>query len=120
MLLARSINPSAPTLFHAPLSPRAKAYKPPRSSKPFLPNTNTNPTIDTIDTTPKKLEWKLTPELRVGVRYAETRLSALICQNECQALEFDGYYESWDKSGCVCADGVSGGVFWALWWVFYF
>ncbi|TFY61886.1 hypothetical protein EVJ58_g4233 [Rhodofomes roseus] len=29
MLLARSINPSAPTLFHAPLSPYAKSYKPP-------------------------------------------------------------------------------------------
>jgi carnitine O-acetyltransferase len=104
MLLARSINPSAPTLFHAPLSPRAKAYKPPRSSKPSLPNTN--PTIDTIDTTPKKLEWKLTPELRVGVRYAETRLSALICQNECQALEFDGYGKAF-----ITSHGISPDVF---------
>jgi carnitine O-acetyltransferase len=30
MLLARSINPSAPTLFRAKLSPYAKSYKPPR------------------------------------------------------------------------------------------
>ena len=30
MLLARSINPSAPTLFQAKLSPYARSYKPPR------------------------------------------------------------------------------------------
>ncbi|KAG6855500.1 hypothetical protein H0H87_001987 [Tephrocybe sp. NHM501043] len=86
MLLARSINPSAPTLFHATLSPYAKAYKlkgPGRVASP----TNGY----TIDTTPKKLEWKMSPELRVGVRFAETRISALICQNECEALEFRGY-----------------------------
>ena len=84
MLLARSINPSAPTLFHAPLSPFAKSYKPPRG-KPAPP------VKYSIDTTPKKLEWKLTPELRVGIRFAETRLSDLICQNDCEALEFKGY-----------------------------
>ncbi|KAG2740909.1 CoA-dependent acyltransferase [Suillus brevipes Sb2] len=32
MLLARSTNPSAPTLFHASLSPHAKSYKPPKST----------------------------------------------------------------------------------------
>jgi carnitine O-acetyltransferase len=85
MLLARSINPSAPTLFHAPLSPFAKSYKPPRGSK------NPAPQYDPIDTTPKKLEWKLIPELRVAIRFAETRLSDLICQNDCDALEFKGY-----------------------------
>lgn len=82
MLLARAINPSAPTLFHASLSPHAKSYKPPRSSA------SSNELIDTL---PKKLEWTLTPELRVGIRFAETRLSDLICQNDCQALEFKGY-----------------------------
>jgi carnitine O-acetyltransferase len=46
---------------------------------------------ETIDTSPKKLEWTLTPELRIGIRFAETRLSDLICQNDCQALEFKGY-----------------------------
>ncbi|KAF9446565.1 acyltransferase ChoActase/COT/CPT [Macrolepiota fuliginosa MF-IS2] len=86
MLLARSINPSAPTLFHAPLSPHAKSYKPSRGSQ--KPPT---PPLERIDTTPKKLEWKLSPELRAGVRFAETRISDLICQNDCQALEFKGY-----------------------------
>ncbi|KAF9009662.1 acyltransferase ChoActase/COT/CPT [Cyathus striatus] len=85
MLLARSINPSAPTLFHAPLSPHAKSYKTPRGQKPLTPPG------DRIDTSPKKLEWRLSPELRAGVRFAETRLSDLICQNDCQALEFKGY-----------------------------
>lgn len=33
----------------------------------------------------------MTPELRIGIRFAETRLSDLICQNDCQALEFKGY-----------------------------
>ncbi|KAF9528240.1 carnitine acetyl transferase [Crepidotus variabilis] len=84
MLLARSINPSAPTLFHAKLSPRARSFKPARGQpKPAK--------SERIDTTPKKLEWNLTPELRAGVRFAETRISDLICQNDCQALEFKGY-----------------------------
>jgi carnitine O-acetyltransferase len=86
MLLARSINPSAPTLFHASLSPYAKSYKRPRGKTTPPP-----PLTYSIDTTPKKLEWKLTPELRVDIRFAETRLSDLICQNDCQALEFKGY-----------------------------
>lgn len=84
MLLARSINPSAPTLFHAPLSPYAKSYKPPKGQPKPVPS-------QVIDTTPKKLDWKLTPELRVNIRFAETRISDLICQNDCQALEFKGY-----------------------------
>lgn len=84
MLLARSINPSAPTLFHAPLSPHAKSYKARRTCNSAYPT-------ELIDTLPKKLEWTLTPELRVGIRFAETRLSDLICQNDCQALEFKGY-----------------------------
>ncbi|KAJ8093683.1 carnitine O-acetyltransferase yat1 [Marasmius tenuissimus] len=84
MLLARSINPSAPTLFHASLSPYAKSYKPPKGQKKPPPK-------EDLDTTPKKLDWNLSPELRVNIRFAETRISDLICQNDCQALEFRGY-----------------------------
>ncbi|KAJ7500408.1 acyltransferase ChoActase/COT/CPT [Mycena galericulata] len=93
MLLARSINPSAPTLFHAQLSPYAREYKV-RGAKNGNGNAGVNggsPPPPPIDTTPKKLEWKLSSELRVGIRFAETRLSDLICQNDCQALEFKGY-----------------------------
>ncbi|EIW74513.1 carnitine acetyl transferase [Coniophora puteana RWD-64-598 SS2] len=93
MLLARSINPSAPTLFHAPLSPHSKSYKPPKSSgKASHANSHSLSQMQAMyDTAPKKLEWALTPEVRVGIRFAETRLSDLICQNDCQALEFKGY-----------------------------
>ncbi|KAK1225439.1 carnitine O-acetyltransferase yat1 [Marasmius sp. AFHP31] len=84
MLLARSINPSAPTLFHASLSPYAKSYKPPKGQKKPPPK-------EDLDTIPKKLDWNLSPELRVNIRFAETRISDLICQNDCQALEFKGY-----------------------------
>ncbi|KAF9222802.1 carnitine acetyl transferase [Gyrodon lividus] len=95
MLLARSINSSAPTLFHAPLSPYAKSYKPPKSIPGKHVNTPSNSSImsasDAYDTTPAKLMWTLTPQIRVGIRFAETRLSDLICQNDCQALEFKGY-----------------------------
>lgn len=88
MLLARSINPSAPTLFHAKLSPYAKSYKAPRSHGQHA--VTPHPSY-LIDTAPKKLEWALYPDLRAGIRFAETRLSDLICQNDCQALEFKGY-----------------------------
>ena len=102
MLLARSINPSAPTLFHAPLSthsrsnkhkgkPGAKSDAPVKLSLEALKKKELTEQLEFIDTAPKKLEWTLGPELRAGVRFAETRLSDLICQNDCQALEFKGY-----------------------------
>ncbi|KAH9912469.1 acyltransferase ChoActase/COT/CPT [Epithele typhae] len=100
MLLARSINPSAPTLFHAQLSPYARSYRPPRGqSAPAHP-------VSIIDTAPKKLEWTLYPELRAGIRFAETRLSDLICQNDCQALEFKAYGKNF-----ITANGFSPDAF---------
>jgi carnitine O-acetyltransferase len=113
MLLARSINPSAPTLFHAPLSPRAKAYKPPRGQERTLPP------ADKIDTTPKKLEWNLTPELRAGVRFAETRISDLICQNDCQALEFKSYGKNFITSHGLSPDAFVQMAFQAAYFGLY-
>ncbi|KAF8523590.1 acyltransferase ChoActase/COT/CPT [Gautieria morchelliformis] len=84
MLLARSINPSAPSFFRAKLSPLLKSIRGKANGVDAFKD-------ETIDTSPKKLEWTLTPELRIGIRFAETRLSDLICQNDCQALEFKGY-----------------------------
>jgi carnitine O-acetyltransferase len=49
------------------------------------------PPDEDLETSPKKLQWSLTPDLRAGVRFAETRISDLICQNDSQALEFKGY-----------------------------
>ena len=83
MLLAKSINPSAPTLFKAELSPLAKGAKgrrmcksrstPHESTKNLIvcltaaTSPSRNQHVD-LDTTPKKLLWDLTPELRVGIR----------------------------------------------------
>jgi hypothetical protein len=49
------------------------------------------PPDEDLETSPKKLTWTLTPDLKAGVRFAETRISDLICQNDSQALEFKGY-----------------------------
>ncbi|KAF0446799.1 acyltransferase ChoActase/COT/CPT [Gigaspora margarita] len=55
--------------------------------------------FSTVDTLPKKLEWILTPEVRTGIRFAETRLSDLILQNEVQVLEYEKYGKSF-ITGC--------------------
>ncbi|KAJ8489499.1 hypothetical protein ONZ51_g2896 [Trametes cubensis] len=115
MLLARSINPSAPTLFHAPLSPYAKSYKPPRGqTRDQIPS----PTY-VIDTAPKKLEWTLYPELRAGIRFAETRLSDLICQNDCQALEFKTYGKNFITSHGFSPDAFVQMAFQAAYYGLY-
>ncbi|KAF4604357.1 hypothetical protein EYR40_001536 [Pleurotus pulmonarius] len=129
MLLARSINPSAPTLFHAPLSPYSKSYKPPKNTPNSIngnlnghkPATSINgtPLHEKIDTTPKKLEWRLTPEVRVGIRFAETRLSDLICQNDCQALEFKGYGKNFITSHGFSPDAFVQMAFQAAWFGLY-
>jgi hypothetical protein len=46
------------------------------------------------DINPRKIEWKLNKELKLGIRFAETRLSDLILQNEVNVLEFDHYGKS--------------------------
>lgn len=115
MLLARSINPSAPTLFHAPLSPYARSYKAPRGT-PSTPHP-IPPCI--IDTSPKKLEWTLYPELRAGIRFAETRLSDLICQNDCQALEFKMYGKNFITSHGFSPDAFVQMAFQAAYYGLY-
>ena len=57
MLLAQSINPSAPAMFHAPFSPYAWAYKPPKGGAGV-----------------RFAETRLSD-------------SDLICQNDCQGLK---------------------------------
>jgi carnitine O-acetyltransferase len=116
MLLARSINPSAPTLFNAPLSPHARLFKPPRGQKDSIENPVA---VEKIDTTPKKLEWNLTAELRAGIRFAETRLSDLICQNDCQALEFKGYGKNFITSHSLSPDAFVQMAFQAAYYGLY-
>jgi len=73
----QTINPSTPSLFKAKLSPWAKNSKTKAGPEEIE---------EELDISPKKLEWRLTGELRAGVRYAETRISDLICQNDSQAI----------------------------------
>jgi carnitine O-acetyltransferase len=73
---AKSINSAAPTLWASTSPDPAK-----RDPESF----------GDVDTTPHKIEWHLTPELATGIRFAETRLSDLILQNETVAFEFPGY-----------------------------
>ncbi|CAB4382829.1 acyltransferase ChoActase/COT/CPT [Rhizophagus irregularis] len=58
------------------------------------PTSHHHQTNGIIDTNPKKLEWSFKPEIHVGIRFAETRLSDLILQNEVKVLEFDKYGKS--------------------------
>ncbi|KJZ75100.1 hypothetical protein HIM_05586 [Hirsutella minnesotensis 3608] len=73
---ARSINGQAPTLWTS-MSPD--------------PTKRGLDTFGDVNTTPRKLEWDMMPELSVAVRFAETRLADLIEQNEFQCLDF-GFY----------------------------
>lgn len=84
---AKSINNHATTLFKAKLSPHATGAGK-KANGNGKPSSNEEEEEE-LDTEPKKLEWKLTPELRTGIRFAETRLSDLICQNDIVTLEFD-------------------------------
>ena len=73
---ARTINGQAPTLW-ASTSPDPSKRDP--------------ESFGDVNTTPHKLEWDMIPELRIAVRFAETRLADLIEQNEFQTLDFSSY-----------------------------
>ncbi|KDE03214.1 carnitine O-acetyltransferase [Microbotryum lychnidis-dioicae p1A1 Lamole] len=83
---AKSINSASSTLFKAKVSPWATG-----GGKKLPAKGQSDEAPEDIDTAPKKLEWVMTPDLKVAVRFAETRLSDLICSNEVVALEFEVY-----------------------------
>lgn len=86
---AKSINNHATTLFKAKLSPYATGAGKKANGNGKPADEKEAQEAEELDTEPKKLEWNLTPELRTGIRFAETRLSDLICQNDIVTLEFD-------------------------------
>jgi len=88
LLFAKSINSHAGTLFKAKISPYATGGG---KKAPTKGDAIEEEAEEEVDTTPKKLDWNMTPELKMGVRFAETRLSDLICQNEVRSLEFEKY-----------------------------
>ncbi|KAK4176377.1 putative mitochondrial carnitine O-acetyltransferase [Triangularia setosa] len=73
---ARTINGKAPALW-ASTSPDPSKRDP--------------ESFGDVSTTPHKLEWDMIPELRIAVRFAETRLADLIEQNEFECLDFGAY-----------------------------
>ncbi|KAJ0276100.1 hypothetical protein COL26b_003572 [Colletotrichum chrysophilum] len=73
---ARTINGQAPTLW-ASTSPDPAKRDP--------------DSFGEVSTTPHKLEWDLSPELSIAVRFAESRLADLIEQNEFRTLDFKHY-----------------------------
>lgn len=73
---ARSINGQAPSLW-ATTSPDP-SKRDPRS-------------FGNVSTTPRKLEWDMTPELGIALRFAESHLADLLQQHEVEVLDFDGY-----------------------------
>ncbi|KAL2105452.1 hypothetical protein VUR80DRAFT_8362 [Thermomyces stellatus] len=73
---ARTINGKAPSLW--------------ASSSPD-PSKRDPESFGDVSTTPHKLEWDMTPELSIAVRFAETRLADLIEQNEFECLDFPSY-----------------------------
>ncbi|KAM0756020.1 acyltransferase ChoActase/COT/CPT [Meredithblackwellia eburnea MCA 4105] len=85
---AKSINSGSATLFKAQTSPWATGAG---KKAPGAKNGGVQEEPEEIDTAPKKLEWAITSDLKAAIRFAETRLGDLICQNEAVALEFDSY-----------------------------
>ncbi|KAJ5166822.1 mitochondrial carnitine O-acetyltransferase [Penicillium canariense] len=73
---AKTINGQAPSLW-ATSSPDP-AKRDPRS-------------FGNVSTTPRRLEWDMTPELNIALRFAESHLSDLLHQHEFQVLDFEGY-----------------------------
>lgn len=73
---ARTINGQAPTLW--------------TSTSPD-PSKRDPESFGDVNTTPRKLEWDMVPELSIAVRFAETRLADLIEQHEFQCLDFSAY-----------------------------
>lgn len=82
---AQTINSQTKSIFHSLTQNGDKR----RSS-----SISSNGTNQIQDVNPRKIEWKLNEELKLGIRFAETRLSDLILQNEVNVLEFGDYGKS--------------------------
>ncbi|EDK40623.2 hypothetical protein PGUG_04721 [Meyerozyma guilliermondii ATCC 6260] len=70
-------------------------------------------TEEDLVTVPRKIEWDVTPDLSLALRFGETRLSDLINQNEFKHLEFKNYGSSTIKKNevfprCIRPNGFPG------------
>ena len=101
---AKSINGQAPSLW-ASTSPDPSKRDP--------------DSFGDVSTTPRKLEWEMTPELNTAVRFAETRLADLIQQNEFETLEFAGYGKNFITSMNLSPDAFVQMAFQAAYYGLY-
>lgn len=97
---AQSINSNAPSLWAA------------------APNGTVLEGLDLV-TIPRKLEWDLTPDLSLALRFGETRLSDLINQNEFRHLEFKSYGSSTIKRMKFSPDAFVQMAFQATYYALY-
>ncbi|KAG7661417.1 YAT1 [[Candida] subhashii] len=89
---------------------------------PSLWNTTHNYEIhetENLITIPRKLEWDLTPELSLALRFGETRLSDLINQNEFRHLEFKNYGSTYIKKIKFSPDAFVQMAFQASYYALY-
>ncbi|CAI4212523.1 unnamed protein product [Parascedosporium putredinis] len=101
---ARTINGQAPTLW-ASTSPDPSKRDP--------------ESFGDVTTTPHKLEWDMTPELSIAVRFAETRLADLIGQNEFECLDFSAYGKNFITSMGLSPDAFVQMAFQAAYYGLY-
>lgn len=76
-------------------------------------------TQNELVTIPRKLEWDLTPDLSLALRFGETRLSDLINQNEFRHLEFKSYGSSTIKKMKYSPDAFVQMAFQAAYYALY-
>lgn len=82
-------------------------------------NTSESSESEDLVTIPRKLEWDLTPDLSLSLRFAETRLSDLIHQNEFRHLEYKKYGSSTIKKMKYSPDAFVQMAFQATYYALY-
>ncbi|WEW55858.1 carnitine O-acetyltransferase yat1 [Emydomyces testavorans] len=101
---AKTINGQAPSLW-ASISPTPSKRKPEAYRH--------------ASTTPRKLEWDLSPELSTAVRFAESHLADLLHQHEFEALDFRAYGKNFIVSMNISPDAFVQMAFQAAYYGLY-
>ncbi|KAI0142403.1 choline/Carnitine O-acyltransferase [Hypoxylon sp. NC0597] len=101
---ARTINGQAPSLW--------------KTASPD-PSKRDPESFGDVTTTPHKLEWDISPELNIAIRFAESRLADLISQNEFECLDFNGYGKNYITSAGFSPDAFVQMAFQAAYYGLY-
>lgn len=103
---AQSINSNAPVMWNA-------------GKGAIMQQKSTCGDTGELVTVPRKLEWDLTADLSLALRFGETRLSDLINQNEFKHLEFKSYGSSTIKKMKYSPDAFVQMAFQATYYALY-